>query len=122
MDEGNIKINVDTSVSNSTVAVGIVARNYKGEIIVINVFRGPCDSIESAEAFAMFKSLELIATNKCWPNVIFEGDSMNVIDAFGGDFDVITWEACVYIDDAAKILLPKLHSSFFSWTSRRSIE
>ncbi|PON65208.1 hypothetical protein PanWU01x14_119140 [Parasponia andersonii] len=88
MDEVNIKIYIDDSVSNSTVAIGILARNYKEEIIVIQMFRGPCDnSIEGAEA--MFKALELIATDKRWPYIIFEGDSMNVISAFKGDFDSI---------------------------------
>ena len=85
-------------------------------MLLFRFLSGPCDSIEGAEAFAMLKAVEL-AIVRCWMNVIFVGDSLNVINSFKGDIDAVSWDAIMYID-AAKLLLPKLHCAHFNWIPR----
>ncbi|PON36442.1 hypothetical protein TorRG33x02_349300 [Trema orientale] len=96
--------------------MGVVARNYRGNILSTQVYRGSSASVESGEAYAMLKGVELGVSRK-WPRVIFEGNCQNVIKAFEGQTNILSWDAQVYVD-AAGLLMPKFHFPSFVWIPR----
>ncbi|PON97255.1 Ribonuclease H-like domain containing protein [Trema orientale] len=96
--------------------VSVIARDSEGEPLVVQIFRGLCDSVEAAEAFAMLKGVEL-ALRKGWSWVILEGDSLNVITSLKGAVDAVSWEAESYVSAARKL---SHHFDFivFDWIPR----
>lgn len=115
-DVGLIKINVDVTVSNSISSVSVVPKNYKREIVSIQVYRGFVVSMESAEAYAMLKGVEL-GLYKRWQRVILEGDCQNVIKPLKLSYsNLLSWDAQVYIDVVVNLLLFKFDFISFVWT------
>lgn len=105
-------------------SVAVVARNSDGEIMGMWGWVGPPISSEAAEAFAVFKAIQ-VAIQMRWQKVVLESDCEVVIkvlssvdDTVAANWDV-AWDTLLTVDDIKKLL-----SSFgfvnisFAWVSR----
>ncbi|KAF5470133.1 hypothetical protein F2P56_010667 [Juglans regia] len=85
-DEGVTKVNFDTAIDkpNNKVGLGIVARNYKGELLfslcASKMFSGNSDL---AEAITLWRAMDLVVELDD-RNVVFEGDAERVIKGVAG--------------------------------------
>ena len=125
MDEGpewkapareQVKINVDASVGNEFAAIGLVARNFEGTMIRVQVFKGRKCNVEVAEAIALCKAISM-AASRGWKKLILEGDSKKVIESWMQKNDNLSWGVEASFNSVRKIC------SFFdsfevTWTPR----
>ncbi|KAF5476041.1 hypothetical protein F2P56_007786 [Juglans regia] len=80
-DEGVTKVNFDAAIDkpNNKVGLGIVARNYEGELLfslcASKMFSGSSDL---AEAITLWRAMDLVVELD-GRNVVFEGDAERVI-------------------------------------------
>ena len=111
---GSIKINVDAAVGIQSTAIGIIATNHEGNVLAVQVFRGPFLFAEETEATAIQKACEL-AVRIGWKRIELETDCQNLAAEWNGNTGAISWQARIYIEQIRSSLCLFFDSFDLRW-------
>nr|XP_023883236.1 uncharacterized protein LOC111995564 [Quercus suber] len=111
-----IKVNVDVALNSFWLALAVVARDHRGEVLFLRGIRHHLCRLAQAEADALLWAVKL-AIQEQWSAVIFEEDAKICIDALSNSELIPNWHSTTTISNIC-CLSSHFTAVKFSWVWR----